>query len=138
MEGHQISAGRRLPLLDLKGCGCRDSSKGVFLPVTWAVLFIVPTESWDHVRSTGSRATKQIELTDDYPLLQQIIQIPPNGFRDGNMGDDKSSYSAKEGLQIYLLSRMDLPSLPALFSPTNTTAQKRMLAPTTCYSPFTF
>ena len=47
------------------------------------------------------------------------------------MGDDKPPYSAKEGLQIHLLSRMASHNLPTLSSPTNTTAQKRMLAPAT-------
>ena len=51
-------------------------------------------------------STKKFVLADAYSLLLQIIQIPPNGFRDGNMGDDKSPHSAQEGLQIYLLSRM--------------------------------
>jgi len=35
---------------------------------------------------------------------RQIIQVPSNGLRDGNMGDDIHSNSAEESLQINLLS----------------------------------
>ena len=45
-------------------------------------------------------------LADTSILLAQTIQISPNGFRDGDMGDDKPPHSAKESLQINILSRI--------------------------------
>ena len=36
------------------------------------------------------------------------------------MGDDKPPYSAKESLQIHILSRMASHNFPTLSSPTNT------------------
>lgn len=55
-----------------------------------------PTIIQQHMDTTGRR-------TLTCPGYLQIIQIPTNGFRDGNMGDDESSDSAEEGLQINIL-----------------------------------
>ena len=41
----------------------------------------------------------------------KTIQIPPNGFRNGDMGDDQSPNSAQEGVPVYILSRT--PPLPS-------------------------
>ena len=35
--------------------------------------------------------------------LRQAFQVPPDGFRDGYLGDDIPPDSAKESLQINLL-----------------------------------
>ena len=61
------------------------------------------------------RESKHVELT---PGDSQTIQVPADGFRDGNMGDDKPLDSAEESLQIDILPRTPLcaslcPDLPA-------------------------
>lgn len=34
----------------------------------------------------------------------QALQVPPDGLRDGYLGDDVANHRAKEGLQIHVLS----------------------------------
>ncbi|CAF9929067.1 MAG: hypothetical protein ALECFALPRED_004240 [Alectoria fallacina] len=66
------------------------------------------------------RESKHVELT---PGDSQTIQVPADGFRDGNMGDDKPLDSAEESLQIdilpqtYASSLLPLPSLQSLTNP---------------------
>ena len=47
--------------------------------------------------------TKAHKLT--LGTLIQTIQIPADGLRDGNMGDDEPLDSAQESLQINILPR---------------------------------
>lgn len=36
--------------------------------------------------------------TNTRKLASKIVQVPPNGFRNGDLGDDESSYSTKESV----------------------------------------
>ena len=70
MEGHRISAGRRLPLLDLKACGCHASSKGVSLAHHFGRIVDSPDEELGSYQIDSSLGgMKEIELTDDCPSL---------------------------------------------------------------------
>lgn len=63
MEGHRTSAGPPLPL-DLKDCGCHDSSKGVFQARRFGRNVCCLDESLDHIRLIVPAGTKEIVLAD--------------------------------------------------------------------------
>lgn len=78
------------------------------------------------MRGRGLQKKKRAKLTND--ITTQIIQVPADGFRNGDMGDDQSAHSAQEGLPVYILPRNlpTYPSSPAQAPPSaNNNSQKR-------------
>lgn len=79
MEAYPILEGP-LQLLGMKVYACPASSKGSSL--------------FSHLRLVSSRKP----LADLKIVPCQIIQVPADGLRDGNLGDDELVDCAQEGL----------------------------------------
>lgn len=71
-------------------------------PTSEALFQIVETKGFECLASLkGDRAQSRPPAVERSLLTQklvQTIQIPSNGLRDGNLGDDEPVNSAQEGL----------------------------------------
>lgn len=104
MEAYRILEAL-LQLLATKAYGCLVSSKGNPLLSPLSALLTACTE---HVSSRKP-------LADLKMVSGQIIQVPADGLRDGNLGDDEFIDCAQEGLQIDILPCMTLRAPPLTF-----------------------
>lgn len=99
MEAYRILEAL-LQLLGMKAYGCLVSSKGS--PLLSPLSSLV-------ARSMSAQRSRWLTWKS-YPC--QIIQVPADGLRDGNLGDDEFIDCAQEGLQIDILPCMTLRAPP--------------------------
>lgn len=74
--------------------------------------------TWRHFQLRGDFYFRCPERrSTNASILQTIVQVSANGFRNGNLGDDKSTDCAQESLQIHILSCQKSASFLPLFAP---------------------